>query len=81
MTFKDIAEAIENGFPVIVGERTDDPESGHWVVIYGVGRKPNRVFTCGQPNMVALSGKECFLWAEWREYWDEYGLGLVCWGK
>ena len=81
MTFKDVAEAIEDGYPVIVGERTDDPESGHWVVIYGVGRKPNRVFTCGQPNKLALTGKEMFTWAEWREYWDEYGLGLVCWGK
>jgi Papain-like cysteine protease AvrRpt2 len=81
MTFKDVVLAIESGHPIIVGERTDDPDSGHWVVIYGYGKNPKRVFTCNQPNVVALSGREEFTWQDWRGLWDEKGFGLVCWGK
>jgi hypothetical protein len=81
LMFKDIAEAIELGFPIIVGKRIQNSNSGHWVVIYGYGSKPNRVFTCGQPNALALLGRASFTWADWTSQWDEYGFGLVCWGK
>jgi Papain-like cysteine protease AvrRpt2 len=81
LTFKSIVKTIEAGFPIIVGECQNGEGSDHWVVLYGYGLRPNRVFTCGQPNVVALSGREAFEWRDWLEIWDEKGLGLVCWGK
>lgn len=81
LTFTDIAKAIEKGFPIIVGECRNGEGSDHWCVITGYGKSPNRVFTCNQPNKVALSGREEFTWSDWKEIWDEHGFGLVCWGQ
>ena len=72
---------VSDGYPIITVVKTGDEDVEHWVVIYGVGKKPNRVF-------IAANG--C-LWITRREYrWKELcslwppegkGFGLVCWGK
>ena len=73
---------VSDGYPIITVVKTGDEDVDHWVVIYGVGKKPNRVF-------IAANG--C-LWIARREYrWKELcsslwppegkGFGLVCWGK
>lgn len=78
--FRGIARAVEGGFPVlaVIDEDEDDGVS-HWIVIYGVGRRPNRVFICNQPRPFA--SKEEWGWQEFRRAWDPRGMGLICWGK
>ena len=77
LDFADIAEKIEAGFPVVtlVNLKAD---LQHWVVIYGVGRKPNRVFVGGM-NLPIIGRKE-YTWREFTRMWRK-GFGLVCWGK
>jgi hypothetical protein len=82
MDFNDIEAAIESGFPVIAGIGRDENEDGdHWVCIYGVGRKPKRIFVCNQPFILSLHGREEFTWKRWQRWWNPSGRGLVCWGK
>ena len=84
LTFSKICSSIEEGFPIVTLVHTEDPEVDHWVVIYGYGRKPNRVFIagCGLPLISHLYGEKEVLWAEFaKKRWSDTGFGLVCWGK
>lgn len=82
LTFEKIARAIESGFPIITGVGHDYEDGDHWVVIYGVSRKPKRVFVS---NIVRwhfpFNSREDFTWKEWLKEWNPRGDGLVCWGK
>ena len=83
LTFDRIASAIESGFPIITGVGEDESGDGdHWVVIYGVSRKPKRLFVSNIVRMHnPFNSREAFTWSEWREEWNPRGEGLVCWGK
>lgn len=80
LSFADIAQAIESGFPLIVGIRHQDPVSDHWIVIYGIGRKPQRIFACNQIYAWSRSRAE-LSWDEFRRLWNPRGHGFLCWGK
>ena len=54
INFDKFANAISQGFPVITLIRTDEADIEHWVVIYGVGENPKRIFVAGN----ALRGQE-----------------------
>lgn len=76
MTFADFVAAINGGRPVLVTVKTRDPETQHWVVCYGYGRRPNRLFLAGT-GLPLVSRKE-HLWADFRRKWANKGEGLVC---
>jgi len=69
--------AIFAGFPIVTLTKTTLPGTWHWVVIYGVGRRPNRVFVSGYH----LFRSTVFHWPEFRAEWADPGYGIVCWGK
>jgi hypothetical protein len=77
MTFGDIVKAIEDGFPVATTVRR--PESQHWVLVYGVGRRPDRVYLAA--NSFPVVGRTEYTLSAFAGMWEPHGLGLVCWGK
>lgn len=80
LTFKTVAATIEAGYPIITSVLTDDPEVNHWVVIYGVGHKPKRIFLAA--NGSPFLSKKIYEWRTFKnKYWYPNGFGLVCWGK
>lgn len=79
LTFEDIADLINQGFPIIITVKTKDREVDHWVVIYGIARKPRAVFIAGEGFHLFRSRRTP--WAEFRRRWSPQGSGLVCWGK
>ena len=79
LRFADLCASIESSCPVIVGVGHEYPDGDHWLVIYGVGRQPQRIFAC---NWVRPGrSRETLTWAEFRALWNPTGHGLVCWGK
>lgn len=76
MTFADFAAAIDDGRPVLVTVKTRVPETQHWVVCYGYGIRPQRLFLAGT-GLPLVSRKE-HLWADFRRKWAGKGEGLVC---
>jgi len=82
LNYASIREAIESGFPVITTVSYGNTFAEHWIVIYGVGWRPKRVFLCNQvlqgwPGF----GRDELTWADFRSLWSPCGAGLVCWGK
>jgi len=82
LNYARIREAIEGGFPVITTVSYENADADHWIVIYGVGWQPRRVFLCNQvlqgwPGF----GRDELSWPEFRSLWSPAGRGLVCWGK
>ena len=77
--FDSIAEAIESGYPIIAGVGHEFSDGDHWIIIYGVGYHPKRVFLA---NIVRPGcSREEFTWREFRSEWSSRGHGLMCWGK
>lgn len=76
LTFDSICAAIDAGHPVMACVKTDDPDTEHWVVIYGYGRQPKLLFVAGQGW--PLIHKQRVAWAEFRRQWASPGEGLVC---
>ncbi|QIF02843.1 C39 family peptidase [Roseimicrobium sp. ORNL1] len=84
LTFKQIAAALDHGYPILTLTRTPRPNEVHWVVLFGYGKNPNRVFMAGEglPVLSSLMGQKEVLWSEFsRSKWAQRGFGLVCWGK
>ena len=76
LTFAGLCAAIDAGCPVLVVVQNPGADAAHWVVVYGYGRKPNRVFlaTNGYPfiakNVVPLR--------QFARLWSPHGNGLLC---
>ncbi len=84
LDFESIAATLDEGYPIITLTKTSRSDEVHWVVIYGYGRKPNRVFIAGEglPLINNLTGQKEIPWSRFsRSKWAERGYGLVCWGK
>ncbi len=80
LEFRDIVDAIDRGRPILTVVNTDNPDAGHWVVIYGYGKKPNRVFLAA--NGTPLLGRYEYPWGFFRQHhWRYQGFGLICQGK
>jgi hypothetical protein len=82
LNYTRIRGAIESGFPIIATVSYKGGYAGHWIVIYGIGWRPKRVFVCNQilqgwPGF----GREELSWADFRSLWSPRGAGLLCWGK
>jgi hypothetical protein len=71
MDLAGIRSAIDRGFPLIVGVGFDNPDGDHWMVIYGYGRRPDRVYLANPRERVG--------WKTFRDgYWNSTGAALVC---
>jgi hypothetical protein len=85
MSFADICEAIDSGYPIISLTKTPRSDEVHWVVIYGYGKKPDRVFIAGDDKLNFIGtwlGRKEVRWVDFRRsVWGEAGFGLICWGK
>lgn len=75
LSFADLCAAIDVGRPVIVAVHNPDAEDTHWVVVYGYGRKPKRVFiaTNGIPLVTNV-----ILLQKFARIWSPHGNGLIC---
>ena len=75
LSFADLCAAIDAGTPVIVVVHNSGEEDSHWLVVYGYGRKPNRVFlaTNGFPMVTNV-----VLLRRFAQLWSPPGNGLVC---
>ena len=84
LDFETIVSTIDQGYPIITLTRTPRTNEAHWVVIYGYGRHPNRVFIAGEglPLINNFTGQKEIPWSTFSgSKWAERGFGLVCWGK
>jgi hypothetical protein len=84
LTFNKIVATLDEGFPIITLIRTKEKNIQHWVVIYGYGKNPNRIFMAGEglPLLNRITGSQEIPWSEFsRSKWADKGFGLVCWGK
>lgn len=75
LTFADLCTAMDAGRPVLVALHNPGAADAHWVVVYGHGLKPRRVFlaTNGLPwgsNVVPLR--------RFARLWSPPGHGLLC---
>jgi hypothetical protein len=80
LDFDDIIKTIDKGFPIL-GSITLPGSADHWLVIYGYGLSPKRLFTCNHPRSSGLHGREEMNWDRWLSIWDEESRYLICWGK
>ena len=81
LNYRSIRASIEAGFPVITTIGYQQAEAEHWVVVYGAGWRPRRVFVCNQilqgwPGF----GRKELTWGDFRSLW-QHRTGLICWGK
>jgi len=77
--FHEIRREIDAGFPILTCLKTEVEGIEHWVVIYGYGLTPNRLYFAGS-SVRSIDGREM----SWAAYSKEAGsgrTGLVCWGK
>lgn len=79
LSFQKIAVAIDKGYPIITVIRTSDPDVHHWVVIYGYGKNPDRVFIAA--NGLPYFARREYPIGEYKKLALAKGFGLVCWGK
>lgn len=84
--FNGIRKIIDEGFPIITVVETGDPEIAHWILIYGYGVNPSRVFIAGEgiPYFDIFFGRKNkeIKWSEFeRSRWWRKGHGYVCWGQ
>ena len=78
LDFNGIVDAIDDGRPIAVVVRTRNADVNHWVVVYGYGKKPNRVFVAGE---LPFQGQSVYPYSMFRtHYWENPGFGLVCAG-
>jgi hypothetical protein len=80
LDFDKIAAIIEDRHPIIVTVKRDGGDS-HWVVIYGVGHSPRRVFIAGNTFPHRWIGRTEYPWGEFYRMWYGIGEGLICWPK
>jgi len=77
LDFGKITKAIDQNRPIAMVVRTQTAK--HWVVVYGYGRKPNRLFVAA--NGLPLLSRKLYPYSFFRtHYWAEPGSGLVCAG-
>ena len=79
LDFSGIREQIDAGFPIISCVHTDNPAVEHWVVLYGYGIRPNRVFIAA--NGLPYLARREYPYSEYSRLSSPKRFGLVCWGK
>ncbi len=80
LTFADVWQATSADRPIIACVNSRRSAESHWLVIYGVGKRPRRVFVAGVGIPHWPAGK-VLPWETFRRMWAPSGNGLVCWVK
>jgi len=79
LAFRDIMEAIDQDRPIALMVHTNTPGTMHWVVVYGYGRYPNRLYVAA--NGLPLLSRKQYPYGMFRaHFWAQRGFGLVCAG-
>jgi hypothetical protein len=73
--FAQIKRAIDAGKPIITLVTSTKANTEHWVVVYGYGLRPNRVFVAGHGLRAGTGARR---WAQYRRESARAGYGLVC---
>jgi hypothetical protein len=76
LDFRDLCHAIDKGCPILVSIYNPGADAGHWVVVYGYGKRPDRVFLAG--NSLPWIGKNQISRRQFEGLWYPDGNGLVC---
>ena len=82
LNFASIHQCLRDGKPILIAIAEGalfDEDAAHWVVIYGVGTKPNRVFISGKTR--PGFSRQQMTWREFKSIWYPRGYGLVCSAK
>jgi len=78
LDFNTIRQIIKDGSPIL----TTVTKRGvrHWVVLYGVGWNPSRVFVAGNdvPGVGRLFRSHEMSWEEFGAIWKPKGWGIIC---
>jgi len=78
LDFEGIVEAIEADQPIATVVRTRNVDVDHWIVLYGYGRKPNRVFVAGE---LPFQTQRMYTYGLFRtHFWETPRFGVVCSG-
>jgi len=78
LSFEDLEKNIRASRPMITSVRRRT--HGHWVVIYGIGREPDRVYVSGNevPGLGRLFRSHEMPREEFEKIWDEERFCLIC---
>ena len=78
LAFDDLCAAIDSGHPVIMTIHNPGTEADedHWVVVYGYGKRPARVFLA--TNGVPLFTSNRLPRRKFERLWSPHGNGLIC---
>ena len=74
LDFDRIVAVIDRGQPIITLRDTADPDGSHWVVVFGYGTHPRRLYVAGN----GLLRNDPVAWGTFRRQWSQAGYGLVC---
>ncbi len=76
LIFDDLCAAIDDRSPIMVNVHNPGAEDDHWVVVYGYGREPNRVFIA--TNGMPVFKRNAIPLRKFARMWSPHGNGLVC---
>jgi len=76
LTFEQLCSAIDQNRPVLAVIHNPGAEADHWVVVYGYGRRPNRVFIAC--NGLPWSRSNRVTRREFERIWTPRGNGIIC---
>jgi len=79
LSFARLCRAINRGRPIVVLIHNHGSEDDHWVVVYGYGRRPDRLFIA--VNGVPWFNRNRIARSRFERIWKPPGNGLVCWKK
>ena len=77
LTFELVCSAIKQGTPILAIVHNPGAENSHWVVIYGFGRCPDRVFIAF--NGLPWFGSNRIPRREFERIWSPRGNGIIVW--
>lgn len=76
LAFADLCGAIDSGWPVILVVQNPGEDAAHWVVVYGYGKRPNRVLLATNGFPLVTSNRVPL--RRFARLWSPHGNGLVC---
>jgi len=77
LTFEQLCSAIDQNRPILAAIHNQGAEADHWVVVYGYGRRPDRVFIASN-GLPWFSGNRMAR-REFEGVWTPRGNGIICW--
>ncbi len=76
LSFEQLCSAINQNRPVLAAIHNPGAEADHWVVVYGYGHRPDRVFIAC--NGLPWFRSNCVARREFERIWTPRGNGIIC---